>query len=307
MSSARTRANAAHKAAPAPARIRRRLVGVTTLLTSGIVAVGVLSGGAPASEPSPSVVRASLGSVTLTTADEPRTQRLSRTAQRVKLKPRPVAYKYAQSSLKLRTAPNGAGSTTGWIGKGKRVATTGQVTGTWAEVLVGKRVRWTDVRLLASTKPKPKPKPKPEPQPEPEPESQTAAKAQPAAASDGAGGGLSTAPCPAGSSIESGITSSATAVYRAVCAAFPQPQTYGGYDPHGEHVDGRAIDIMVTGELGSQIAEWLRANAGALGIRNVIWAQQIWSSERSGEGWRSMEDRGSTTANHYDHVHVAVH
>ena len=32
--------------------------------------------------------------------------------------------------------------------------------------------------------------------------------------------------------------------------------------------------------------------------------QHIWSVERAGEGWRGMSDRGSTTANHYDHVHV---
>jgi len=25
------------------------------------------------------------------------------------------------------------------------------------------------------------------------------------------------------------------------------------------------------------------------------------------EGWRLMPDRGSTTANHYDHVHVSVY
>jgi hypothetical protein len=27
---------------------------------------------------------------------------------------------------------------------------------------------------------------------------------------------------------------------------------------------------------------------------------------RASEGWRYMEDRGSTTANHYDHVHVST-
>jgi hypothetical protein len=27
---------------------------------------------------------------------------------------------------------------------------------------------------------------------------------------------------------------------------------------------------------------------------------------RAGEGWRAMPDRGSATANHYDHVHIAV-
>jgi hypothetical protein len=39
----------------------------------------------------------------------------------------------------------------------------------------------------------------------------------------------------------------------------------------------------------------------------VIWSQQIWTVDRGSEGWRYMEDRGSTTANHYDHVHVTVY
>jgi hypothetical protein len=33
----------------------------------------------------------------------------------------------------------------------------------------------------------------------------------------------------------------------------------------------------------------------------VIWRQRI----NSGTGWRAMEDRGSITQNHYDHVHVS--
>ena len=39
---------------------------------------------------------------------------------------------------------------------------------------------------------------------------------------------------------------------------------------------------------------------------DIIWSQHIWTIERSGEGFRSMEDRGSATANHYDHVHIMV-
>ena len=44
-----------------------------------------------------------------------------------------------------------------------------------------------------------------------------------------------------------------------------------------------------------------------LGIEYIIYSQKIWSVERGGEGWRWMSDRGSTTANHYDHVHVTVY
>ena len=58
---------------------------------------------------------------------------------------------------------------------------------------------------------------------------------------------------------------------------------------------------------GDAIADFARDNADALGVSEVIWAQQIWTVERSSEGWRYMEDRGSDTANHYDHVHVTVY
>jgi hypothetical protein len=105
-----------------------------------------------------------------------------------------------------------------------------------------------------------------------------------------------------------GLTANAVALYRAVCAAFPALSSYGGYDPHGEHADGRAIDFMVTdSSLGQAVADWVRANAAALHVYDVIWSQHIWTPERSSEGWRYMSDRGSATANHYDHVHVAVY
>jgi hypothetical protein len=46
-------------------------------------------------------------------------------------------------------------------------------------------------------------------------------------------------------------------------------------------------------------------NAGRLSLMYVIWKQRIWDT-RSGGGWRQMEDRGSVTANHFDHPHVSV-
>ena len=64
---------------------------------------------------------------------------------------------------------------------------------------------------------------------------------------------------------------------------------------------------MVSGETGWDVANFLRANYSAFGIEYIIYAQNIWSVERSGEGWRGMSDRGSVTANHYDHVHVTVY
>ena len=58
---------------------------------------------------------------------------------------------------------------------------------------------------------------------------------------------------------------------------------------------------------GWRLANWVRDNASKLGVSEVIYSQKIWTVQRSGEGWRGMSDRGSSTANHYDHVHVSVY
>ena len=113
------------------------------------------------------------------------------------------------------------------------------------------------------------------------------------------------APCAATGGSTLGLTSSAVRVLNAVCANFPQISTYGGRDPHGEHVNGEAIDIMTSDRaLGTAIADYLIAHASEFGIEDVIWYQQIWMP---GFGWKGMSDRGSATANHYDHVHVKVY
>ena len=114
------------------------------------------------------------------------------------------------------------------------------------------------------------------------------------------------APCPDGSSVESGLTTNAIKVYRAVCAAFPSVTAWGGRSGSGDHGAGLALDIMTSGATGDAIATFVREHASELGVSYVIWAQRIWTVERSSEGWRYMSDRGSTTANHYDHVHVSV-
>lgn len=118
---------------------------------------------------------------------------------------------------------------------------------------------------------------------------------------------VSTSGCSKSTSITSGITANARAVYQAVCAKYPSVSSFGGYRPSADaHGAGRAVDIMISGSTGWDIANWLRANASRFGITEVIYSQQIWTTQRAGEGWRSMSDRGSATANHYDHVHVTV-
>jgi resuscitation-promoting factor RpfB len=123
-------------------------------------------------------------------------------------------------------------------------------------------------------------------------------------------GGISEAPCPSGSSVEDGLTANAVSVHRAVCAQFPEVGSYGGLYPgdDGEHGVGRALDIMVSDlSLGDAVAAWVRAHHARLGVSEVLWSQHIWTTQRSSEGWRLMEDMGSATANHYDHVHVTVY
>lgn len=113
--------------------------------------------------------------------------------------------------------------------------------------------------------------------------------------------------CTNGTTIDAGVSANTKKVHQAVCAAFPDISYYGGLrGGGGDHGSGHAVDIMVSGAEGQRVADFVRANASALGVSYVIFAQRIWSVERGGEGWRGMPSRGSATANHYDHVHVST-
>jgi hypothetical protein len=164
------------------------------------------------------------------------------------------------------------------LGVGDKVQVTGTVLGPWAQIARGDRLAWVHKAYLSRTKSAP-----------------------------GVDAAVSGAPCPDGSAVESGLMPHTIEVYRAVCAAFPAVTTWGGRSGSGDHGAGLALDIMCTGSLGDAIAAYVRAHAGELGVSYVIWSQHIWTVERSSEGWRLMPDRGSTTANHYDHVHVTVY
>jgi hypothetical protein len=121
---------------------------------------------------------------------------------------------------------------------------------------------------------------------------------------EGTSSDTSAPPCSVSSSIESGLLPNAVNGYRAVCAKFPEVKTFGGRRPGtgSDHNTGEAVDIMITGSTGDRIADYLIKNQGSLNVKYVIWKQRIW---QPGQGWSSMEDRGSTTANHFDHVHAS--
>ena len=185
--------------------------------------------------------------------------------------------------LNLWEGPSEKSDKLGEIGALKQVAVTGRQQLGRTQIVVDGQSRWVTSDFLSTRKPKP--------EPEAEPESE--------------GPSLGGA-CANGSSISAG-RASLYEIHDVVCANWPEITSYGTWRNDGEHGQGRAIDIMVSGETGWAIANFLRANYSALGIEYIIFAQQMWSVERSGEGWRGMSDRGSTTANHYDHVHVTVY
>lgn len=74
-------------------------------------------------------------------------------------------------------------------------------------------------------------------------------------------------------------------------------------DPFPDHPSGHALDFMITSKSqGQQIADYLTANASALGVKYVIWNRQVWeASGRPVVGWHAYT---STSNPHTDHVHV---
>lgn len=77
---------------------------------------------------------------------------------------------------------------------------------------------------------------------------------------------------------------------------------------HG-HGSGLAVDFMADKETGDKIAKYIENNFDVLDVYYVIWEQRYFMNMRNIYGpantWNKMPDRGGTTANHYDHVHVS--
>lgn len=87
----------------------------------------------------------------------------------------------------------------------------------------------------------------------------------------------------------------------------------GGYragDPQ-DHGQGLALDVMVPegSKLGDDVAQFAIDNKEAAGITYIIWKQRFYMGVDNKYGaantWNKMEDRGSKTENHFDHVHIS--
>ena len=242
-----------------------------------------------------------------TTAARTTAAKVSATTAATSAKPIPVTARladvvgtrYTTTGLNVRAKASTSAEVVTSLAKGSKLSITSVRLNGFTQVSMNGKAAYVSSTYLTKTAP-------------PTSSPTTAGTTSPKKSSGGTGsssgsGGLSFAACSKVSGIESGLTSTARNAARAICNSFPGVSSFGGYrssnDAHGA---GRAIDAMISGQAGWEVANWARANASALGITEVIYSQKIWTTQRSGEGWRSMSDRGSSTANHYDHVHVTV-
>lgn len=183
--------------------------------------------------------------------------------------------RYTTSTVNARKGGSGEFDVVATLSAGEEVTITNRVVNGWRQVRLAKGVGWVSEQYLAAQKPATK---------------------------------FSTEKCKHSSSIESSITQQTITAMRAFCGQFPSITTYGGYraGSRGYHGSGQALDIMISGDAGWKVAYWAQEHAKELGINEVIYQQRIWTTKRSSEGWRWMADRGTVSANHYDHVHVSV-
>ncbi|WP_069388023.1 SH3 domain-containing protein [Cellulosimicrobium cellulans] len=200
---------------------------------------------------------------------------------------------WTTEAVNVRTGPSADAAQITTVPASTLVDVTGASQDGWSQVVWEGAAAWLNASYLSESEPQAAPAPAPA--------------AAPAPASSGAAG-TSSAACPVSSGIESGLQSNARAVYRSVCATFPGVSAYGGVRPgdSGDHGTGRAVDIMISGEAGWDIARYVQANAGSLGVTYVIYEQKIWMAGDPAGAWSAMEDRGGATANHFDHVHVST-
>jgi hypothetical protein len=141
---------------------------------------------------------------------------------------------------------------------------------------------------------------------------------------------------PGGAWVDCGPVGQATELtcrgYESIIANFPEfarPAWSGCYRAGPpDHGTGQACDLMTNmngsrgsaaeNAVGDELARWLMTHHEQLGVKYVIWRRAIWNPtagdascpDESTLGatpscWRFMEDRGSNTQNHYDHVHVS--
>lgn len=210
--------------------------------------------------------------------------------------------KYAQNALTVYAQASDASASLGSVKEGGKVSVTDKVVSGFRQVAFDGKVGYVaDAQLGAKAPVKETPKPT---------ASATSAAASKAPASKAPAGGSSEAYTGGteytGKSVL-GLKPRAMVVYNAVTAKWSFT-SIGGYraSSRSNHQLGGAIDFMTFKDSakGWAVANYVVANADAFKVDHVIFEQKIWTPYRP--YWRPMEDRGSITQNHYDHVHVSV-
>lgn len=162
------------------------------------------------------------------------------------------------------------------VPRGTPLQITGVVEGTYTQIIYSGRTRWVATAYLSSTRP---------------------------TIVTGSLGSVSL----------DKLNAHGKAVVLDIRANFPQIKTIYGWRSYSayssDHPSGRAIDIMIPSyksnkALGDAVAAYVIANSKRLNVRYLIWRQRNYTISRG--YWVSMANRGSDTANHYDHVHVSV-
>lgn len=188
---------------------------------------------------------------------------------------------YATADLNIWSASTGQ-TYSGVIARGSAVAVTGKVTNGRAEIVHNGALRWVTAQYLAANPP--------------------------------ASGGSGSDRGDINKGYSSGLDKTNANVQRItwyVWDNWSQIKTMYGWrrDVTPDHPAGRAVDVMIPSyktnkALGWEIANYFREHAAEYNINYIIFDQKIWNIARDKEGWRSMANRGSDSANHLDHVHI---
>lgn len=228
----------------------------------------------------------------------------------------PAGNKFVQADTVVRAQASGDAASIGSVKAGDKISVTDKVEGTFRQVALDGKVGYIlDARLGDAAPVKETPKPAVKAAPAKAAPAKAAAKAAPAAKAAAAKQESAPASKYDGPSTYSGKTvlglkPKAMVVYNAVTARWSF-SSIGGYratNNRSNHGLGGAIDFMLTpgkdSAKGWAVANYLAANASAFQIDHIIFEQKIWTPYKP--YWRPMANRGSITANHYDHVHVSV-
>lgn len=272
--------------------------GVSVVATAAAVAAGTISGGVPAAAVAPAATPSASASVfgtssaalvadgvavkkNLGLSAAVASTRGSAAAPAAVPVALAVSRQFTTTSLNVRAKADSSSKLLGRFTAGTEVDATSEISGDYRQVVYSDGLAWVLNDELTKIDP-----------------------------DAGVPEGASMEPCSRGSAVENKLRKTTILIYRSVCPLFPAVNSYGGWRAGGMqfHKNGRALDIMLTpgkeSALGHRIANYLIAHAAMFKIDHIIFEQHIWTP--SAPHWRKMADRGSVTANHFNHVHVAV-